>query len=87
MFLVGLDIVGDKLMEVNVFSPGGLGSAQALTGVNFTTAIIEAVEDDLRVRKGAAQPGPRNAVVVPRPAWRRRRVTPTRPPPTTAPGV
>ena len=25
MFLVGLDIVGDKLMEVNVFSPGGLG--------------------------------------------------------------
>ncbi len=28
MFLVGLDIVGDKLMEINVFSPGGLGSAQ-----------------------------------------------------------
>lgn len=27
MFLVGLDIVGDKLMEANVFSPGGLGSA------------------------------------------------------------
>ncbi len=26
MFLVGLDIVGDKLMEINVFSPGGLGS-------------------------------------------------------------
>ena len=22
MFLVGLDIVGDKLMEINVFSPG-----------------------------------------------------------------
>ena len=28
MFLVGLDIVGDKLMEVNVFSPGGLGSCE-----------------------------------------------------------
>jgi glutathione synthase len=28
MFLVGLDIVGDKLMEINVFSPGGLGSAR-----------------------------------------------------------
>ena len=25
MFLVGLDIVGSKLMEINVFSPGGLG--------------------------------------------------------------
>ena len=28
MFLVGLDVVGGKLMEINVFSPGGLGSAQ-----------------------------------------------------------
>jgi glutathione synthase len=23
MFLVGLDIVGDKLLEINVFTPGG----------------------------------------------------------------
>ena len=30
MFLVGLDVVGDKLMEINVFSPGGLGSARSL---------------------------------------------------------
>jgi len=44
MFLVGLDIVGDKLMEINVFSPGGLGSAQKFTGVNFTKAVIEALE-------------------------------------------
>ena len=28
MFLVGLDIVKDKLMEINVFTPGGLGSAR-----------------------------------------------------------
>jgi glutathione synthase len=44
MFLVGLDIVGDKLMEINVFSPGGLGSAQSYEGVNFATAVIEAME-------------------------------------------
>ncbi|MCC7344545.1 MAG: glutathione synthase [Deltaproteobacteria bacterium] len=44
MFLVGLDIVGDKLMEINVFSPGGLGSAQKFEGVNFTHAVIEAME-------------------------------------------
>ncbi len=44
MFLVGLDIVGDKLMEINVFSPGGLGSAQKLTKVNFNRPIIEALE-------------------------------------------
>jgi len=44
MFLVGLDIVGDKLMEINVFSPGGLGSAQKFTGVNFNRAVIQAIE-------------------------------------------
>jgi len=44
MFLVGLDIVGDKLMEINVFSPGGLGSAQKFEKVNFSHAVIDALE-------------------------------------------
>ncbi len=44
MFLVGLDIVGDKLMEINVFSPGGLGSAQKFEKVNFTHAVIQSLE-------------------------------------------
>ncbi len=43
MFLVGLDIVGDKLMEINVFSPGGLGSAQLFEKVNFNEAVIDAL--------------------------------------------
>jgi glutathione synthase len=44
MFLVGLDIVGDKLMEINVFTPGGLGSARQFEGVNFAHAVVEALE-------------------------------------------
>ena len=44
MFMVGLDIVGDKLMEINVFSPGGLGSAQTFENVNFSVAVIQALE-------------------------------------------
>ena len=44
MFLVGLDIVGNKLMEINVFSPGGLGSAQKFEKVNFARAVIKALE-------------------------------------------
>jgi glutathione synthase len=43
MFLVGLDIVGDKLMEINVFSPGGLGSAQKYTKINYCKYVIEAL--------------------------------------------
>lgn len=44
MFLVGLDIVGNKLMEINVFSPGGLGSAQKFTGINFSRYVVEALD-------------------------------------------
>lgn len=44
MFMVGLDIVGDKLMEINVFSPRGLGSAQSFEKVNFSVGVIKALE-------------------------------------------
>lgn len=44
MFLVGLDIVGDKLMEINVFSPGGLGSAQQFEKINFSNHVIDAID-------------------------------------------
>jgi len=44
MFMVGLDIVGGKLMEINVFSPGGLGSAQTFENVNFASAVVAALE-------------------------------------------
>jgi glutathione synthase len=50
MFLVGLDIVDDKLMEINVFSPGGLGSSQRHTGVDFTTAIIRNLESKVKCK-------------------------------------
>ncbi|MEO6224644.1 MAG: glutathione synthetase [Sphingomicrobium sp.] len=44
MFLVGIDIVGDKILEVNVFSPGNLGSCSRLAGVDFSVPVIEAME-------------------------------------------
>lgn len=50
MFLVGLDIVGNKLMEVNVFSPGGLGSAGKLEEVDFASAVVEALEHKVGIR-------------------------------------
>ena len=51
MFLVGLDIVGDKLVEVNVFSPGGLGSCEQLYKVRFTETVIDALERKVELRR------------------------------------
>jgi glutathione synthase len=50
MYFVGLDIVGDKLMEVNVFSPGGLGSCEQLYGPNFGEAVITDIERKVRAQ-------------------------------------
>jgi glutathione synthase len=51
MFLVGLDMVGDKLMEINVFTPGGLGSAQAATGVDWAPIVIGDLERKVRSKQ------------------------------------
>ena len=48
MFLVGLDIVGSdaraKVLEVNVFSPGGMVSASAFSGVDYAAVLVEDLE-------------------------------------------
>lgn len=44
MFLVGLDIVNDKLIEINVFSPGGLESTGKIEDCNFSREVIRALE-------------------------------------------
>ena len=51
MFLVGIDIVGETILEVNVFSPGNLHSCNTLAGVNFAEPIIHALERKIEISK------------------------------------
>jgi glutathione synthase len=44
LFLVGVDVAGDKILELNVLSPGGLGWATRFEGIDFYTPVIEAIE-------------------------------------------
>ncbi|TVZ51315.1 glutathione synthetase [Dokdonia sp. Hel_I_53] len=44
MFLVGIDIVGNKLMEINVFSPGGLNVMGQMYEVDFATEVVKSIE-------------------------------------------
>lgn len=55
MFLVGIDIVGDKILEVNVFSPGNLGSCSRLAGVDFAVPIVDSLERKAAIAKDYAQ--------------------------------
>ncbi|MFK7929528.1 MAG: hypothetical protein AB8H79_15130 [Myxococcota bacterium] len=44
LFMVGLDIVGDKIVEVNVFAPGGFQDAMRLAGVDFLSAVLDRLD-------------------------------------------
>lgn len=50
MYFVGLDIVGDKIMEINVFSPGALLHAGKLNDRDYATALLERIEQKLQER-------------------------------------
>lgn len=54
MFLVGLDLVGDKLLEINVFTPGGLARAGAMYKSDFAASVIIALEEKLTLRQAYA---------------------------------
>ena len=51
MFLVGIDIIGDTVLEANVFSPGNLGSCSELAGVDFAAAILASIEHKVAIRR------------------------------------
>ncbi len=51
MFLVGLDIAGKRLLEINLESPGGLRGAGILEGTDFTVPVVEALERKVLYKK------------------------------------
>lgn len=52
LWLVGMDLIGDAIVELNVFSTGGLQDAEAYTGADFTGRVIEAFEQRIGARAG-----------------------------------
>lgn len=44
LFLVGLDLIGEVVVEANVFSPGGLEDAERFSGRDFIAPILDALE-------------------------------------------
>lgn len=44
MFLVGINIIGDKLIDIDAFNPDGLITAQSYEKANFSEAVIQSME-------------------------------------------
>lgn len=51
LFFVGLDIVDDKLIEINVLSPGGLDHCKEMGMTDFTDSIVDALERKMKYKQ------------------------------------
>ncbi len=58
LYLVGVDIAGDKILEINVFAPGGLHNMHGLYGVDLADAAIADLERKFRLRGAHREPVP-----------------------------
>jgi len=56
LFLVGMDLIGDVIVELNVFSTGGLTDAERDTGAPFVRRIIDAVVERVERDRAAGRP-------------------------------
>jgi len=65
MYFVGLDIAGDKMMEVNVDTPGALNFIDDLSGIDFSGAVISDLERKVRLlRQYGGRLGNRQLAVI-----------------------
>ncbi|MES1206124.1 MAG: hypothetical protein ABUS79_09330 [Pseudomonadota bacterium] len=50
LYFVGVDIVGDKILELNVFTPGGIHSIHELYGIDVADIVIRDLDRRVRLR-------------------------------------
>ncbi len=62
LYFVGADIVGDKLLEINVFCPGGINNINELYQVNVGAVVIEDLERQVRIGKTQRNLNPNTSV-------------------------
>jgi len=56
LFFVGLDVIGDVIVECNVFAAGGLGDAGRFAGRDFIAPVLDALEARIALSDGATPP-------------------------------
>jgi len=58
LYFVGVDLVGDKILEINVFATGGIANINELYDVDIGTAVIRDLERKVELRSVYGEPIP-----------------------------
>jgi glutathione synthase len=63
LYFVGVDLVGDKILEINVFAPGGIHNINELYGVDVATAVVHDLERKVELRAVYREPLPPHVIM------------------------
>ena len=58
LYFVGVELVGDKILEINVFAPGGIANINDLYVIDAATAIVRDLERKVELRSVYPDPIP-----------------------------
>ena len=50
LYFVGIDVIGDKLVEINCVSPGGIPRINQLDNLNIEADVIDFIECQVQMR-------------------------------------
>ena len=63
LYFVGVDLVGDKILEINVFAPGGIHNINELYGIDVGTLVVRDLERKVELRSVYREPLPPHVIM------------------------
>ena len=63
LYFVGVDLVGDKILEINVFAPGGIHNINELYDIDVATVVVRDLERKVELRGVYREPIPPHVIM------------------------
>ena len=63
LYFVGVDLVGDRILEINVYAPGGIHNINELYGVDVAEAVVKDLERKVDLKRAFREPLPPHVIM------------------------
>jgi glutathione synthase len=63
LYFVGVDVVGDKILEINVFAPGGINNINELYSIDVAEVVVRDLERKVELRRTFREPIPPHVIM------------------------
>jgi glutathione synthase len=63
LYFVGVDLVGDRILEINVFAPGGIHNINELYQIDVAEAVVRDLERKVELKRAFREPLPPHVIM------------------------